>query len=393
MPSQQRPRASTPPPAAKAALPPTPATQATGQARKLWLTSSLTKSFETPSRWAQTKLVVTMALRLALMTVRGSPLWVVNLMRLCLYALCLAPALARSTWYYFSRHVDRSLRYGPGLRHTADVYRPCAIRGEKAPTVIFLSGGAWVIGYKAWASLTGRALAAHGCLVFAPDYRNCPQCDVNGMASDVDRAVGWCLEQAGAYGGDRENVVLMGQSAGAHLCALVLLRGALTGWNARDLRGFVGISGPYHVPATAAHWKRRGFGQAMFAFIFGDEAGMLLASPTSLASHLDEVTLPPVLLLHGTADQSAPHASTLDLAASLQGLGVDVRTKLYEGWTHTDPILERPFAGDQRLHRDLLEAVELWCDGPVTAFDDAAPGLGRLCPQVLIDLGRGCMPF
>ena len=100
-----------------------------------------------------------------------------------------------------------------------------------------------------------------------------------------------------------------------------------------------------------------------------------------------------LLLLHGTADQSAPHASTLDLAASLQGLGVDVRTKLYEGWTHTDPILERPFAGDQRLHRDLLEAVELWCDGPVTAFDDAAPGLGRLCPQVLIDLGRGCMPF
>ena len=103
--------------------------------------------------------------------------------------------------------------------------------------------------------MTGRALAAHGVLVFAPDYRNCPQCDVHGMASDVDLSIGWCLEKCEEYGGDRDNVVLVGQSAGAHLCALVLLRGAVH-WRPTDLRGFVGISGPYHVPATAAHCAR-----------------------------------------------------------------------------------------------------------------------------------------
>ena len=155
----------------------------------------------------------------------------------------------------------------------------------------------------------------------------------------------------------------------------------------------MGISGPYHVPATAAHWRARGFGQAMLDFIFGDEAGMLLASPSYLAARAEEVELPPMLLLHGTADKSATAQSTLDFAAALEDLGVDVHTKLYEGWTHTDPILERPFAGDQRLHRDLLEAVAGWCDGPVAAFSDETPGLGRLCPQVLIELGRRCMPF
>ena len=390
MPAQQRPRSRTPPPTdrTKSPLPPTP----TRQARRLWLTSSLTQSFKTPSRWEQTILVVKMSIRLTWMTVRGSPLWVVNFIRLILYALFCAPALARSIRYYFSGAVDRSLRYGPKVRHTADVYRPIAIRGEKAPTVIFVSGGAWVIGYKAWASLTGRALAAHGVLVFAPDYRNCPQCDVHGMASDVDLSIGWCLEKCEEYGGDRDNVVLVGQSAGAHLCALVLLRGAVH-WRPTDLRGFVGISGPYHVPATAAHWRARGFGQAMLDFIFGDEAGMLLASPSYLAARAEEVELPPMLLLHGTADKSATAQSTLDFAAALEDLGVDVHTKLYEGWTHTDPILERPFAGDQRLHRDLLEAVSKWCDGPVAPFADDTPGLGRLCPQVLIELGRRCMPF
>ena len=120
---------------------------------------------------------------------------------------------------------------------------------------------------------------------------------------------------------------------------------------------------------------------------------MLLASPSYLAARAEEVELPPMLLLHGTADKSATAQSTLDFAAALEDLGVDVHTKLYEGWTHTDPILERPFAGDQRLHRDLLEAVSKWCDGPVAAFSDETPGLGRLCPQVLIELGRRCMPF
>ena len=59
------------------------------------------------------------------------------------------------------------------------------------------------------------------------------------------------------------------------------------------------------MPATAAHWRARGFGQAMLDFIFGDEAGMLLASPSYLAARAEEVELPPMLLLHGTADKSA----------------------------------------------------------------------------------------
>ena len=109
----------------------------------------------------------------------------------------------------------------------------------------------------------------------------------------------------------------------------------------------------------------------MLDFIFGDEAGMLLASPSYLAARAEEVELPPMLLLHGTADQSATAQSTLDFAAALEDLGVDVHTKLYEGWTHTDPILERPFAGDQR-------ARICWrpcrCDGPVAPFViDAGP--------------------
>ena len=126
---------------------------------------------------------------------------------------------------------------------------------------------------------------------------------------------------------------------------------------------------------------------------------MTSSSPTTTCQQLIDrnfkgTDLPPVSLIHGTSDASAPSVTAELLEARLRILGADVEpTKLYEGWTHTDPILERPFAGDQRLHRDLLEAVSKWCDGPVASFSDDTPGLGRLCPQVLIELGRRCMPF
>ena len=101
-----------------------------------------------------------------------------------------------------------------------------------------------------------------------------------------------------------------------------------------------------------------------------------------------------VALIHGTADQSAPPVAAELLEARLRLLGADVEaTRLYRGWTHTDPILERPFAGDQRLHRDIFDLVDRWTGGGLPAFDGALPGLRRMCPQALIDFGHAAMPF
>ena len=41
--------------------------------------------------------------------------------------------------------------------------------------VVFLSGGAWLIGYKAWAYLQGKVLQNNGVMCIMPDYRNYPQ--------------------------------------------------------------------------------------------------------------------------------------------------------------------------------------------------------------------------
>lgn len=98
-----------------------------------------------------------------------------------------------------------------------------ACKESKAPVIVFLTGGAWIIGYKMWGALLSRALCPHGVLVVIPDYRNFPQTGVEGMMGDLDMAVQWVRNNIEEYGGDPDNVVLVGQSAGAHLGSMLLL--------------------------------------------------------------------------------------------------------------------------------------------------------------------------
>ena len=97
---------------------------------------------------------------------------------------------------------------------------------RKFPMVIFVSGGAWIIGYYFWSVLLAKLLAARGYLVFVPDYRNFPQTTLEGMVVDVEDAVSWVLANGERYNGDLDNVTLMGQSAGAHLTLLAIVRQA-----------------------------------------------------------------------------------------------------------------------------------------------------------------------
>lgn len=55
--------------------------------------------------------------------------------------------------------------------------------------LIFLTGGAWMIGYKMWGSLMGRALCPHGMILVIPDYQNYPGATIEEMLADVDMAI------------------------------------------------------------------------------------------------------------------------------------------------------------------------------------------------------------
>jgi len=160
------------------------------------------------------------------------PQWFLRILSMILFIVLLLPAFIQVGWYYItSPDILRNIKYGPNPRNYLDIYLPAYNNKYstpgKRPVVIFLSGGVWIIGYKAWGAFTGKILASYGILTVQPDYRNFPQGCMPEMLEDSNRAISWVSQNIASFGGNQKEIYLMGQSAGSHMGALLLLYKAL----------------------------------------------------------------------------------------------------------------------------------------------------------------------
>jgi len=149
--------------------------------------------------------------------VHGTPLWIAKFIGLTLFIIAVLPGFVVFAYYYFVQSDRVVVPYkekeeGGTSRHYMDVYGS-SVRYERIsssfpvveeeevlkPVVIFLTGGAWIIGYKMWGALMARALVPFGVLVCMPDYRNFPGVTVGEMVLDVDYATQWVLNNCRKY--------------------------------------------------------------------------------------------------------------------------------------------------------------------------------------------------
>jgi acetyl esterase/lipase len=109
-------------------------------------------------------------------------------------------------------------------RHRLDVYRSRLVLREKAPVMVYVHGGGWVIGDK---REQGKPmmfeLVARGWVCVAINYRLSPKGTWPDHIVDVKRALAWVKENVAEYGGDPGFIAISGGSAGGHLCALAAL--------------------------------------------------------------------------------------------------------------------------------------------------------------------------
>ncbi|MCO5581636.1 hypothetical protein L7F22_035525 [Adiantum nelumboides] len=109
-----------------------------------------------------------------------------------------------------------------------DVYVPGAATCSqgplrKLPAVMFVHGGIWATGSKELFSHLVACLAQSGVLTVVVQYTLFPEVAWQPHCSgEVSSALTWFLDNAEQYGADPHRLTLMGHSAGAHLCALVL---------------------------------------------------------------------------------------------------------------------------------------------------------------------------
>ncbi len=121
-----------------------------------------------------------------------------------------------------TRHVDYA---GTGLRaNTLDVYRRRDAPPTGGPVLLYLHGGAWVIGDKREQGLPMlHELALRGFVCVSANYRLSPRATWPDHIVDVKRAIAWVRSEIAAFGGDPGFLAISGGSAGGHLAALAAL--------------------------------------------------------------------------------------------------------------------------------------------------------------------------
>lgn len=240
----------------------------------------------------------------------------------------------------------RTAQFGDDPAQSLQVFLPTdrahnpAVTGRALPIVVFIHGGGWVSGHAPDYRFIARTLAPTGYAVVLAGYRLQSDGRYPAMLQDGAAAVRWLSEHAAELGGDPGRIVLMGHSAGAYNAVMLGLDRRwqdLAGVPAGAVCGVIGLAGPYDfLPLDDA--------STIGAF------GHVEHLPETQPIHHVRGDAPPMLLLHGNADQRVRVRHSLALARAMAGCGARIETHVIDGITHEGLIMRfaRPFMRDQR---------------------------------------------
>jgi acetyl esterase/lipase len=275
------------------------------------------------------------------------------------------------------------LRSGPdrevgGIKLVLDVYRPrdaaLARNGRQAPlpSLIYIHGGAWVLGTRRQSPFMMFELAAAGYVVFAIQYRLAPRAPLPAAIEDCKAAVAWVREHAAEYGGTPDAVVI-GGSAGAHLAAMVALsaddKRFQPGFESADtrVRGAVLLYGFYDFTSRLEKMRsftalRRRlqlipwdwfFESVVFAARYSERPELFhTAEPTS---HISS-SAPPTLFIHGQNDSLVPISDSQRLHKALVQAGATSHLCEVPLAQHAFELVPSPL--HQRTMRIILHFLE-----------------------------------
>lgn len=174
------------------------------------------------------------------------------------FLLLVAPAVADDL--PAGATVRKDIAYGPDLDQRFDVYLPAD--PVHAPILFMVHGGGWKRGDKDMSRVVDNKVARwlpKGIIFVTVNYRMMPELEPVFQADDVAAALVKVQELAPGWGGDPDNVILMGHSAGAHLVTLINSAPEIaTAKGAHIWKGTVSLdSGAMNVPAImkARHLK------------------------------------------------------------------------------------------------------------------------------------------
>jgi acetyl esterase/lipase len=224
------------------------------------------------------------------------------------------------------RNVDY---WGDGnYRHKLDLLTRRSPVPVGAPVIVYIHGGAWVMGDKRQQGIPMlHELARRGWVCVAINYRLSPRATWPAHIVDCKRAVAWVREHIAEYGGDPGFIAVSGGSAGGHLSSLLALTPNRPEWQPgfEDLDTSVDACLPYYgVYDTTGDPALSGAygpglldlleGRVMKTTISDNPDQFEQASP----DHRVTSSAPPMFVMHGVNDTLVPLTVARHFVAELR---------------------------------------------------------------------------
>ncbi len=226
--------------------------------------------------------------------------------------------------------------YGPHALQTFDLWVSETERPDPRPVLVYLHGGGLVRGDKVSAatdnliySNIGKAVARAGGIGINANYRLVPEVQWPAGAEDIRLMLEWIRANIAEYGGDPDNVFLMGNSAGATHVATYLFHEPSQLPGGPGLRGAVLSSGGF----TA------GSGEAAQAYYGADALERSARSPLGLVESYEGEPVP-IFLWSAEFDPAGIETGVAEMYLKLCGKYDDCpRFTQWQGYNHVSHVM------------------------------------------------------
>lgn len=131
--------------------------------------------------------------------------------------------------YNFHKHIKgiktkRNIKYGAIKHFRKDLnihYHKNNSENIKRPVIVYFHGGGWTAYSKGIYTTLCKRYASMGYVVFNVNYTLAPKVKMEGVLADCLEAVLFANSNASKFGGDSSQIILAGDSAGAHISSFI----------------------------------------------------------------------------------------------------------------------------------------------------------------------------
>ena len=223
---------------------------------------------------------------------------------------------------------DVEYRRVGSLSLQARIYQPDS-PGPR-PVLLDIHGGGWTIGDRLSDAPINLPLARSGITVVAIDYRLAPGHPYPAQVEDTQAAMKWVIDRSDDLG-IAGPIGLIGSSSGAHTAAMAAMQSATAG-----KMYVVALWPPLDSHARYEYARRAGRDLLVSRTegYFQSEQLIRKANPRSMLSGKAYSCLPPMLIMHGEADEEVPVALSHKFAEAYSEAGGEIELHTFPDMPH-----------------------------------------------------------